>query len=117
MARALLLVLSNVRDGADVDEFNQWYDTVHGPEMVERGAAVSFRRYRTSDIPLRPGMPAPEQSYVCVYEIEAATDEDVQRIVDQLEATKSQTRGVSDSMDKGSIAAAFLLPVGITAEG
>src|SRR5689334_2727849 len=46
MTKGLLIVLSETAEGADEEEFNRWYSEVHAPEMVERGAAVSFRRLK-----------------------------------------------------------------------
>lgn len=110
MANGVLLVLSSVADGADEAEFNRWYEEVHAPEILERGAAVSFRRFKTSGIPLSKGIPEPGQQYACIYEIDAKTVEDVEAIVALLERTKDQSRGVSTEMDLSSVRASFLIP-------
>ena len=110
MAKGLLIVLSEVADGADEDEFNRWYSEVHAPEVVARGAAVSFRRLRASGIPLAP--PIPElATYAAVYEIEAETVEDVEKIQQRLAETKHLSTGMGPTMDLGSVRAAFYLPV------
>ncbi|HVE23928.1 MAG TPA: hypothetical protein VNC22_00920 [Sporichthya sp.] len=110
MPKGLLIVLSETVDGADEDEFNRWYSEVHAPEMVERGAAVSWRRLRGSGLPLAPGIPE-LPTYAAVYEIEAETVEDVEKIQQGLAATKHLRRGMSDTLDVGSVRAAFYLPV------
>jgi hypothetical protein len=110
MAKGLLIVLSEMLDGADEDEFNRWYSEVHAPEIVERGAAVSFRRLRGSGLPLSPGIPQ-LPTYAAVYEIEAETVEDVEKIQQRLAETKHLSHGMSPTMDLGSVRAAFYLPV------
>ena len=110
MAKGLLIVLSELAEGADEDEFNRWYSEVHAPEIVERGAAVSFRRFKASGIPL--AAPFPElPTYAAVYEIEAETVEDVEKIQQQLAATKHLNKGISPTLDVSSVRAAFYLPV------
>lgn len=109
-ATGLLIVHSRAADGADEAEFNRWYDEVHAPEIVERGAAVSFRRYKASGIPLSPGVPEPG-GYVCVYQIEARTPEDVAAIEQQLRGTKHLSHGMSPTLDLPSVQAGFYLPL------
>ena len=110
MPKGLLIVLSEPVEGADEDEFNRWYSQDHAPEMVERGAAVSFRRLKASGIPLTAGVPE-LPTYAAVYEIEAETVEDVEKIQQQLADTKHLRRGMSDTLDLSSVRAAFYLPV------
>jgi glutathionyl-hydroquinone reductase len=105
------MVLSDMASGADEDEFNRWYNEVHAPEIIERGAAVSFRRFKTSGVRLSPGIPEPDQSYACVYEIEAETVEDVRAIEKLLRETTEQSRGISPTLDLQSVRAAFLVPI------
>ena len=110
MPKGLLIVLSEVAEGADEEEFNRWYTEVHAPEIVERGAAVSFRRLRSSGIPLAPPIPQ-LPTYAAVYEIEAETVADVEAIQKQLSETKHLSRGGSPTLDFSSLRAAFYLPV------
>lgn len=109
-ASGLLIVHSGPAEGADEDEFNRWYSEVHAPEIVERGAAVSFRRYRASGLPLMPGVPEPGE-FVCVYQIEAATVADVEAIRQRLSETHHLSRGVSPTLDLSSVRAAYYLPI------
>lgn len=110
----LLIVHSSPVDGADEEEFNRWYEEVHAPEIVARGAAVRFTRYRSSGVPLSPGIPEPAR-YVCIYEIEARTQDDVVAIEKRLRETKHMSRGVSPTMDLASVRAGFYLPVQVKA--
>jgi hypothetical protein len=110
MAEGLLIVHSDVTDGGDEDAFNRWYNEVHAPEIIERGAAVSFIRYKATDIPLSPGIPKPG-GYVCFYRIKAKTEADVEAIEQRLRETKHLSRGVSPEMDRSTVKAGFYLPV------
>lgn len=111
MPKGLLLVMSSPTDGADEDEFNSWYTEVHAPEIISRGAAVSFRRFKAGGIPLGPGIPQLPQRYACIYEIEAETVEDVEAIERLLRQTSDQSSGISPTLDLGSVQTAFLIPV------
>ncbi len=110
MPKGLLIVLSEAAEGADEDEFNRWYSEVHAPEIVERGAAVSFRRLKASGIPLAPSIPE-LPTYAAVYEIEAETVADVEAIQKQLAETKHLRREGSPTLDLSSVRAAFYLPI------
>ena len=111
----LLIVHSSPMEGADEDEFNRWYDDVHAPEIVARGAAVRYRRYRSSGIPLSSGIPQ-LGTYVCVYEIAARTYDDVVAIEQRLRDTKHMSQGLSPTIDLHSVRAAFFLPVHSTSD-
>lgn len=108
--RGLLIVLSEPAAGADEAEFNRWYSEEHAPEILERGAAVSFRRLKASGIPLSSAFPE-LPTYAAVYEIEADTVADVEAIQKQLAATRHLSRGISPTLDVSSVRAAFYLPV------
>lgn len=115
MAKGVLLVMSSPLETASEAEFNEWYDRVHAPEIVDRGAAVSFRRFKSTGIPLKAGIPEPGPQYACIYEIEAETVADVEAISKLLEQTKDQSRGVSPAMDLTSVRATFMVPVASSA--
>ena len=110
MPKGLLIVVSECAEGADEDEFNRWYSEEHAPEIVERGAAISFRRLKASGIPLSPAFPE-LPTYAAVYEIEAETVEDVERIQQRLTETRHLSKGISPALDVSSVRAAFYLPV------
>jgi hypothetical protein len=50
-------------EGCDVDEFNEWYESVHAPEVLACPGFVSARRWRLND-----GSPR----FLAVYELEGA---------------------------------------------
>jgi hypothetical protein len=66
MARHILLVQSEPRDGRD-DEYNQWYDEEHLPEVLEVAGFVAARRFVAV-----PGVHGelPAHPYLAIYEIE-----------------------------------------------
>jgi len=61
MASHQLIVLSNSRDGRD-EEFNDWYDRVHLPDVLAVGGVVGARRYR-----MREG---DRWRYLAIYELD-----------------------------------------------
>jgi len=79
--RVLQLVFSNPRPGRD-DEFNEWYDTVHVPDLLAIPGVVSAQRYRLreTEVTHRSGMPLPDHTYLCVYEVEGEPDESMRLI-------------------------------------
>lgn len=79
--RILQFVYSNPRPGRE-DEFNDWYENVHIPDILAVPGVVSARRYklRETEITHQSGMPLPDHTYVCVYEVEGEPN-DAMRIV------------------------------------
>ena len=65
MARGVYVVRSRPVDPAREDEFNDWYDGVHVPELLSVPGFRSARRFRR----VGSGDEGPE--YLAVYEIEA----------------------------------------------
>lgn len=66
MARHILLVQSEPRDGRD-DEYNQWYDDEHLPDVLTVPGFVAARRFAAV-----PGVHGelPAHRYLAIYEIE-----------------------------------------------
>jgi hypothetical protein len=110
LERGLLIVHTNVTPGHSEEEFNEWYSTVHSPEIVQRGAAINFRRLRASGVRMVPQIPEPSQ-YVAIYEITARTREDVEKIVELMRETRHQGSGEIDALDMSSVQAGFYLPI------
>jgi hypothetical protein len=70
-ATALLLAYVQPTSPADEPEFNRWYDEVHIPQLIDRVPGVrGARRYQVADDQFE-GAPAPANSYLTVYEIDA----------------------------------------------
>ncbi|WP_338183147.1 hypothetical protein [Jatrophihabitans sp.] len=67
----MLVVHSHPAEGED-REFNQWYEQVHLPEVLQIEGFVSATRLRA--VPSHTGQ-LPDQPYLTVYEIEAESIE------------------------------------------
>ena len=96
--RGILLVMTKPRDGAD-DEFNDWYDRIHLPEVLAVPGFVSARRFRA--MPSVRGT-LPDQRYLAIYEIEADDLDAAQRRV----VAAAATMDISDMLDR-DVAAVF----------
>jgi hypothetical protein len=68
MARGIMVVQSSPVSPDREDEFNDWYDTIHIPEICAVPGFVSARRYKLPGAAAGTG-DAP--AYLAVYEIEA----------------------------------------------
>ncbi len=105
----LFLVFSNPVEGRD-GEFNEWYDTVHAPEVLAIPGILSAQRF---DLEEPDGAdaapPAPSHRYLTVYEV----DGDVGKIMSSLaEAATSGKMTMSDSLDAANAAISFWKPRG-----
>ena len=64
MDKIVFVVESNCTDPAREDEFNEWYNNIHVPDMLEAPGVVQGTRYERMD-------PSEGQSrYLAIYEIE-----------------------------------------------
>jgi hypothetical protein len=66
MARAIVLVFTNCADPAREKEFNEWYDNVHVPDILETPGFVGCTRYELIG---EPG--SGQGKYLAVYQVEA----------------------------------------------
>lgn len=114
MPRALFVALANPTSPADADEFDNWYENTHVPELLANvGSLVSGTRYRVTDVEMLPGLPKSTHRYLTVYEVDADTEADLEQTADELrEALTSGTLNMSSTLDLGSAVAMFLLPIG-----
>lgn len=95
MARALMLVASNVTDPDRRDEFEDWY-AQHVQELLSIDGIVSATRWEASRHALIPGLDSIEgRPFLALYEIEC---DDVAAIRDQISAT-SGDRTHSDTLE------------------
>lgn len=99
------VVFSNPTQGKE-DEFNDWYDNVHIPELLTVPGMLSATRYALHDAAIYhvEGGAVPEHKYMCVYEMEGDVDEIMGKI------RKSVANGqvhMSDSLDLPSSRLSF----------
>ncbi len=90
----LQIVLTSPVPGAE-DEFNEWYDTIHVPEVLRMPGFLSGRRFRLVD----PD-PADSPRYLAVYEIESDDIADTLRMIPERARgrTKSPTIDIAVSV-------------------
>ncbi len=88
MPKHILMLQSSAAEGRD-EEFNDWYETVHIPEMMEVPGFVGATRFEAA-----PGMDGslPVNRYLVIYDIEA----------DELPPVFDALRGAAGSMNLSS---------------
>src|SRR5256885_9954566 len=72
-AKGMLVVLMNCADPARDDAFNEWYNTVHVPDVIATEWVSSGLRYRN----VAPELGAGEARYLAVYETDRWDMEDM----------------------------------------
>ena len=70
MPKGLFLALANPTDGANPDDFNQWYDDVHAKEVLALPGVRSCTRYQLAGTQVMDGDDAMGRRYLAVYEVE-----------------------------------------------
>ena len=65
MTRYLLFAFSDCKDPAREDEFNEWYDNTHLPDMLEVPGMISATRWASA----HPGE-SQRRKYLALYELE-----------------------------------------------
>jgi len=68
MSRYMCIALTNPVEGRE-QEFNEWYDNQHIPDVLSVPGCVSAQRFKLSDVQL-PNRPSPYR-YLAVYEFES----------------------------------------------
>ena len=71
MPNGVMIVMSQAIPGQE-DEFNEWYDTAHVPEMLAVPGISAVQRFVA--VPSAGGA-LPPQRYLAVYELEGDVDE------------------------------------------
>jgi hypothetical protein len=59
VAKGIMVVQSAPADPSREDEYNEWYSTIHIPEILSIPGFVSARRYKSAD-----------GSYLAIYELD-----------------------------------------------
>ncbi len=70
MPKGVFLALANAADGANHDDFNQWYDDVHAKQVLALPGVNSCRRYQLAGTQLMEGDEAMGRQYLALYEVE-----------------------------------------------
>jgi hypothetical protein len=100
--RSIQIVFSNPYPGKD-DEFNEWYDNTHIPDILKIPGMVSAQRYDLRPL-ARDQEKEPEYRYVTIYEVEGDVDEVMAAVS---KAATSGQMAMSDAFDRTSAKLAF----------
>lgn len=106
--KSLFLVFANPVEGKE-REFNEWYDTVHVPELVATPGIVSAQRFDVHERAAErvAGAPPPPYRYLTVYEM----DGDIDGIMAGIgEAVTSGEMTMSDALDRENVVMSFWTP-------
>ncbi len=98
--KTIQIVFSNPAEGMD-NEFNEWYDNVHIPDLLAIPGMLSAQRHDLRDAAMyhADGGRLPEQRYLVVYEMEGDVDAIMVKI---REAVAEGQIVMSDSLDMSS---------------
>lgn len=109
MAKYIMAVRSNPLRGREA-EFNEWYDRLLLPQMVQSPTLVSGQRYRLAAVSLPEGLQKAQHEYLAVYEVET---DSLQQTVQQLWSAENMARiEPSSTLDYSNVDCQFYVPVG-----
>ena len=106
----LYLVFSNPVDDSREQEFNEWYDAVHLPEVLATPGMVSAQRYklRETEIGRLTGMPTTHR-YLITYEM----NDDPDVVMDRIREAHADGRlHMSDCLDIDTVTMSYWSPQG-----
>jgi hypothetical protein len=101
MAKAVLVVFTNVTSPEHDDEYNDWYDNTHLADVVQVPGFLAATRYRISEAQAR-GV-EPQHRYLSIYEVES---DDFPATLEALRKT-GKTMAMSEHLD-GARSTAYL---------
>jgi len=87
MAKWLLIAKTNCADAAREAEFNEWYDKIHLPDVLETPGFIKATRYEDTK-PVEG-----EAKFIATYEIEADDiDEAMETLEDNIDKKRAKGR-------------------------
>jgi hypothetical protein len=95
MPKGVMVVMTEPVAGRD-DEFNEWYDNVHVPEMLKVPGVSAAQRFVA--VPSNAGV-VPAQRYMTIYEFDVDIDDALSNLT---EARPRTTRHISDALDESA---------------
>lgn len=106
MAKYTLVVLTNASSGKDA-EFNEWYNKVHIPDVLNVPGFVAAQRFKIADAQLdksdRP------HRYLALYELET---DDIQGSIKELQKRAGTAEMViSDAIDIKGVSTGLFAPI------
>jgi hypothetical protein len=105
VAENLFLVLTNPIEGED-EAFNEWYDMVHVPEVLDVPGVVAAQRYDLAEVKvpenedLPAQLPPPTHRYLVIYELDREPDA---VMAEFLEHVVSGKLSLGDTLDLSTI--------------
>jgi hypothetical protein len=87
----LVLAFTNPLEGKD-DEFNQWYDDVHLPQVASGKGWASGERFKLDDVQL-DGWSSPLHKYLAIYRLIGDPGEAIKNHTARVEAGELSHRG------------------------
>ena len=104
MARDILVVLSNAKEGRD-EEFNAWYNNRHLADVLKLEGFVAAQRFKLADAQLMPECP---HTYLSIYELET---ENLESSTQALFAAATGGMEISEAMDMETTVAFAFSPI------
>ncbi len=104
MPRAVLLVMTNPVSDERENEYNEWYDGTHVPDVLRVEGFVAATRYRIADQQMVPGDP-PAFRYLAIYEVD---HDDLAAAMKNLAEAAGGSMVISDALDMSSAPSALL---------
>ena len=90
MAKWLLVVYTDSADPSREEEFNEWYDKIHLPDVLEVPGFIRATRYVNTDTNAGPG------KFLATYEIESEDIDETMAALKETMAKKRQQGRFSD---------------------
>lgn len=103
MARAQLIAYVSPSSREQDEAFNNWYDAVHIPQVVERiPGVVAGHRFRLAAAQIVPASELPFRRYLAVYELDT---DDLQAVANRLAAALGDgTLDLTEAIDMTAFA-------------
>jgi hypothetical protein len=99
MPKAIMAVWSDPSDPSREDEYNQWYDSTHVPDVLKVPGFKSATRYKVADVQFGE-VDAPGR-YIALYEVEVDDLNDIPQ--GMMNAFAADELPMSDSITPGPI--------------
>jgi hypothetical protein len=107
MAKYTFVVLSNPTTPGQEAEYNEWYNKIHIPDVLNVPGFVAAQRFKVADAQLGDGSPA--HRYLALYEID--TDDIKGSLKELQKRVGTDDMVISNAIDMKGIVAAMFTPV------
>ena len=105
--RQLYIVFGNPNPGQE-GEFDEWYDTIHIPDVMSVGNIVSAQRFRYNQLDREAGQPI-AHNYLTVYELEGDPNEFMAKM--SAAVASGQVRMAGAPFDRTAVNMSFWTPI------